>query len=943
MQSASYPSGRTAGYTYDAAGNRESYNNNGTNITYAANSMNEYTQAGGVTLLYDADGNLTNRTDSSGTTRYQYDAEDHLISVTTPDLQTVQYAYNGLGQRMTATTAGGTQHFLYDPELSQLAAVYDQSGNVIARYNQGIGLLSSSDASGNSVYYDYDSLGNTRELVDAAGNVANRYDYDAYGGVVSSVESVSNLFQFVGRYGVMKDTAQLYFMRHRFFSPELGRFITEDFSHENGGLNLLRFMGNNPVNHIDPFGLEDPMISPKSSRGETYNRGPVNVGSLDINVTTATSVADTADIIVTDNGAHLAGGEVVYGEGLGGPAMLSPSTTSEGRYVGISHAVPDGTVSISIPDPGQSRKDSIKYAKTKMEYIFINVEPYMGSPGLVITRNYVSPNMTTSLSISYVFWSDELFSLVPNRHPLIDFQTHPLPYLQQPSYFYEDEDDESDEVALPGDPNDKTGPLGFGPNALISAGQPIPYTITFVNASSNTAPAHVISISDQLDPNLDARTVRLKEIVFGTNSVAIPPNRSFIQTNFIINTVDGPVEANVLAGVDVQSRRLFWTLNAIDPATGQTPSDPLLGLLPPDDTNHVGIGEGRVSYTVTPLAGTVSRTIITNTATITFDINPSITTPAVTNTLDAGTPESTLTLTTNLQSGTNFVVSWAGSDVGGESGVAGYDIYVSVDGGPFQIWLANTTLTSAPYNGLAGHSYSFYSVAHDNAGNVQAGAPVTRSVYLSTNLPPNLASITNVVISPEESVEVDVQGSDPNGDQLTYSLMGGLNGMTINPANGTVTWQATRAYASTTNLVTIVVTDNGVPPLSTNQSFTITVLDYLELTLGNTNLYAGQSSAIPVYLASSDGVTNLVFNLRVPETLFTNWTITPVGSQIASATGSGSVDESGDLVEHTAKPGVARDATGFVAEFHGGYEPAVRIYSTDTHATHRSETGCHTI
>ena len=151
----------------------------------------------------------------------------------------------------------------------------------------------------------------------------------------------------------------------------------------------------------------------------------------------------------------------------------------------------------------------------------------------------------------------------------------------------------------------------------------------------------------------------------------------------------------------------------------------MLGLLPPDDTNHVGIGEGRVSYTVTPLAGAASGTVITNAATITFDINPSITTPAVTNTLDAGTPESTLTLATNVQSGTNFVVSWSGSDVGGESGVAGYDIYVSVDGGPFQLWLANTTLTSAPYNGQAGHTYSFYSVAHDNAGNVQAGAPVT--------------------------------------------------------------------------------------------------------------------------------------------------------------------------------------------------------------------------
>ena len=49
-----------------------------------------------------------------------------------------------------------------------------------------------------------------------------------------------------------------------------------------------------------------------------------------------------------------------------------------------------------------------------------------------------------------IFWSDELISLVPNRHPLIDFQTDPLPYLQQPSYFYEDEDDESDEVASAG-------------------------------------------------------------------------------------------------------------------------------------------------------------------------------------------------------------------------------------------------------------------------------------------------------------------------------------------------------------------------------------------------------------------------------------------------------------------------------------------------------------
>ena len=57
------------------------------------------------------------------------------------------------------------------------------------------------------------------------------------------------------------------------------------------------------------------------------------------------------------------------------------------------------------------------------------------------------------------------------------------------------DDTEDTEARTPGDPNEKTGPLGYGPNGLISATQPISYTITFVNASSNTAPAHLPSVS----------------------------------------------------------------------------------------------------------------------------------------------------------------------------------------------------------------------------------------------------------------------------------------------------------------------------------------------------------------------------------------------------------------------------------------------------------------
>jgi len=49
-----------------------------------------------------------------------------------------------------------------------------------------------------------------------------------------------------------------------------------------------------------------------------------------------------------------------------------------------------------------------------------------------------------------------------------------------------------------------------------------------------------------------------------------------------------------------------------------------------------------------------------------------------------------------------FVVSWTGSDVG--SGVGGFTIYVSDDGGPFTAWMSNTTATQATYGGVTGHT-----------------------------------------------------------------------------------------------------------------------------------------------------------------------------------------------------------------------------------------------
>jgi hypothetical protein len=82
-------------------------------------------------------------------------------------------------------------------------------------------------------------------------------------------------------------------------------------------------------------------------------------------------------------------------------------------------------------------------------------------------------------------------------------------------------------------------------------------------------------------------------------------------------------------------------------------------------------------------------------------------------------------------------VSWSGQDDAGGSGIRDYTIYVSMDEGSYEVWLANTTETSATFSGEYGHTDAFYSRATDNVGHIEAdpAAPDTAMtlVPLSTD------------------------------------------------------------------------------------------------------------------------------------------------------------------------------------------------------------------
>ncbi len=202
--------------------------------------------AGPDTFVYDSEG----QTITQGGMLYTWDYEHRLTSV---DGVAAQYFYDGVGNRLQATRNSVTTKYVYD-KSGNLLAETDNAGNISRYYIHGQGMQAFVE--GNTAYvYHHDAVGNTVAITDGSGVVKNAYAYTPYGRATNKTETVTQPFQFAGQFGVMTETNGLLYMRARYYDPKIGRFLSEDPSGFDGGLNLYAYVGGNPIMGVDPSGL----------------------------------------------------------------------------------------------------------------------------------------------------------------------------------------------------------------------------------------------------------------------------------------------------------------------------------------------------------------------------------------------------------------------------------------------------------------------------------------------------------------------------------------------------------------------------------------------------------------------------------------------------------------------------------------------------------------
>lgn len=229
--------------------------------TSAVDPANQLLTSGGTSYTHDANGNRL----TAATANYTWDARNRLASLTDGG-QTYQFEYDPSGMMISQTVGGVAQNFVLD-DLTNVAYSSTSGSFLTARTIDSH--LAQIDLGGSPTFALTDAINSTTATTDFSGAIASRFYYESYG--QTTVTGASYPFQFTGRGPV---TGNIYYYRARFHDVAAGRFLSEDPSRFDGGINLYEYVANRPIDQSDPLGLQAAPLLPRLAPFmEVYGRG----------------------------------------------------------------------------------------------------------------------------------------------------------------------------------------------------------------------------------------------------------------------------------------------------------------------------------------------------------------------------------------------------------------------------------------------------------------------------------------------------------------------------------------------------------------------------------------------------------------------------------------------------------------------------------------------
>jgi len=207
-----------------------------------------------IRIAIDPNGNLIQKVGNGATWTYEWNAENQLTRVMKDSVEVATFSYDPSGRRIEKAVGGRHHAYLYDALGILQEQVTEGATTTSHQYVQGPWidepLAREEVAQGILTYLHADGIASIVGATSATGAVLDVSNYDAWGGITTGVTEGG--YAYTGR--EWDPEVDLYYYRFRYYSPESGRFLSED---PIGTIdeNLYTYVLNSPLTWLDPMGL----------------------------------------------------------------------------------------------------------------------------------------------------------------------------------------------------------------------------------------------------------------------------------------------------------------------------------------------------------------------------------------------------------------------------------------------------------------------------------------------------------------------------------------------------------------------------------------------------------------------------------------------------------------------------------------------------------------